>query len=305
MGTRVEIFLYAPDASRASELMEAAFEEIERVESALSNYRGTSELSRINAGAAEGPLVTDPEVFHLIERAFDHSRRTGGAFDITVGPLVEVWGFFRRDGRYPSPDELAEARAQTGWAQVVLDPSERSIRFLAPGSKLDLGGMGKGWALDCAGRVLGRLGVDAALLGIGQSSYLAIGAPPGSEGWLIKVPDPRDPSGALATVRLSDRSLSTSGSNEKYFELAGVRYGHVLDPRTGEPSSELVQATVLASTAADSDVLSTALLVLGPEGAAELLGGMKGPSALLVTKGQAESRVIAIGWPGQVANSGK
>jgi thiamine biosynthesis lipoprotein len=300
MGTTVEVFLYAPNSGRAAELLEAAFEEIERVEAALSNYRPSSELSRINAAAAAAPITTDPEVFGLIERALDHSRRTEGAFDVTVGPLVKAWGFFRGTGHYPSDDELADARARSGWMHVDLDETTRSVRFLTPGLELDLGGIGKGWALDCAAETLRRHGVSAALLGAGQSSYYAIGAPPGAGGWPIRVTDPQDTTRTLSTALLRDQALSTSGSGEQWFELGRRRYSHIIDPRTGHPVSGMVQVTLTAPTATDSDALSTAMFVLGPERAAELLREMSGTAALLVMDIPGERRVLGLDWPERV-----
>ena len=154
MGTSFEIYLYAADRDRASEIFEEAFDEIERVEAALSNYRSSSELSRINSGAAADPVVTDPEVFALLERAFNYSRLSNGAFDITVGRLMKAWGFFRGSGRYPSGEELAHARTQIGWRRVSLDRTTRTVRFLSKGLELDPGGIGKGYAIDCVVAVL-------------------------------------------------------------------------------------------------------------------------------------------------------
>ena len=296
MGTTVEIYLYASARARAAELFEVTFQEIERVEEALSGYRPTSEISRINATAAREPVVTDPEVFGLLERALDYSRHTGGAFDITVGALVRAWGFFRNDGHYPTPEELARARAKVGWRQVALDRATRTIRFLTPGIELDLGGIGKGFALDRAARILQRSGVTAALLGAGQSSYYAIGAPPDTEGWRIVVPDPHDPAQALSTVWLRDRSLSTSGNAQKFFELDGTRYSHIIDPRTAEPSTGMLQVTVTARTAAESDALSTALFVVGPERAAQVVEPCDDVAALLVTEHEKHELVVAIEW---------
>ena len=301
MGTTVEIYLYAPGSERAAELFEAAFEEIERVEAALSHYRPTSEISRINTAAARGSVITDPEVFGLIQQALDYSRRSGGAFDITVGPLVRAWGFFRDDGHYPSPDELSAARAKVGWQKVAADSAARSIRFLTPGIELDLGGIGKGFALDHAARILQRHGVTAALLGVGQSSYLALGAPPDAEGWPVTVSCPSEPARALSTVRLRDRSLSTSGNDQKYFELDGQRYSHIIDPRTGQPTAGMMQVTVTALTATESDALSTALLVLGLERAADLIEETGGAAALLVVGYEGQHRVVAIGWTEELA----
>jgi thiamine biosynthesis lipoprotein len=297
MGTTVEVYLYAANRVRAAELLEAAFEEIERVEAALSNYRPTSELSRINANAAAAPVTTDPEVFGLIERALEYSRRTEGAFDLTVGPLVKAWGFFHGTGRHPSDDELADARARSGWTNVDLSGTTRSVRFVTPGLELDLGAIGKGWALDCAAETLRRHGVSAALLGAGQSTYYAIGAPPEDDGWPIRVTDPHDTARTLSTVLLRDQALSTSGTSEKSFELGERRYSHIIDPRTGHPVAGMAQVTVTAPTATDSDALSTAMFVLGPERAGELLRRTSGIAALLVLDIYSERRVLALDWP--------
>ncbi len=267
----------------------------------MSKYRPTSEITRINTAAGHGSVITDPEVFCLIQHALDYSRRTGGAFDITVGPLVRAWGFFRDDGHYPSPDELSQARAKVGWQHVAADSALRSIRFLTPGIELDLGGIGKGFAIDCAARILQRHGVAAALLGVGQSSYRALGAPPGAEGWPITVSWPSEPARALSTVWLRDRSLATSGNDQKHFELDGRRYSHIIDPRTGQPAAGMMQATVTALTATDSDALSTALFVLGPERATDLIEQTDGAAALFVVGDEGQGRVVAIGWSEELA----
>src|SRR5260370_2128637 len=148
MGTTFTIYLYAPDAAAAEANFEAAFDEIERMEEALSNYRPSSELSRINRLAASENVTTDPEVFGLLRTSLEYGRRTEGAFDITVGPLMRAWGFFRGEGHYPSPDELARARGSVGWQNVVLDPARRTVHFLKPGVELDPGGVGRGYAVD-------------------------------------------------------------------------------------------------------------------------------------------------------------
>ena len=212
MGTSFEIYLYAPNRDRASELFEEAFDEVERVEAALSNYRSSSELSRINANAADAPVNTDREVFALLARALDYSQRTDGAFDVTVGKLMKAWGFFRGEGHYPSAEELARAHEQTGWQSVRLDNRTRSVYFLKRGIELDLGGIGKGYALDRVAALLREAGVKAALISSGSSSIYAIGAPPGKAGWPVRVPDPLDRTRTVSTVVLKDQSLSTSGS---------------------------------------------------------------------------------------------
>ncbi|MGD2123424.1 MAG: FAD:protein FMN transferase [Gemmatimonadota bacterium] len=305
MGTDAEIYLYAESGEAASELFQAAFAEIEAAEDALSIYSPTSEISRINQNAGVEPVTTDPEVFHLIGLALDCSERTGGAFDITVGPLVEAWGFFRGGGRSPSPEELSAARANSGWKKVALDEGRRSVRFRVPGVELDLGGLGKGWALDRAARKLKGLGVEAALLGLGQSTYLAIGAPPDTEGWVVSIPDPRSSTEAISTIRLRDRALSTSGNAERYFVLDGRRLSHIIDPRTGRPAEGVEQVTVAALNATESDALSTALFVMGPQAARQLHEGDPGFQALMILDQGADQRTVRLGWPGPISNRTK
>ena len=305
MGTTFELHLYAADEVRAKELFEAAFDEIERVETALSNYRPSSELSRINSQAASAPVTTDPEVFGLLERAFWYSRRSDGAFDMTVGRLMKAWGFFRGSGRLPSDEELARVREQTGWRRVHLDPARRSVRFLAPGLELDPGGIGKGYALDRVATLLRENGVRAALLTSGSSSIYALGAPPGKPGWTVRVPDPLDRARTLSQVVLKDQSLSTSGNYEKFFRVGGRIYCHIMDPRTGRPVEGVLQTTVIAPEATDSDALSTTVFVLGPERGARVLAEVPGSAGLVVTDKSGAGRVVEIRWPGaRVGNQG-
>src|SRR5215510_4849987 len=297
MGTSFEIYLYSPNGERASELFEEAFDEIERVEEALSNYRSSSELSRINAQAADTPVVTDPEVFALLARSIDYSRRTDGAFDVTVGKLMKAWGFFRGAGHYPSDEELARAIGQTGWQNVRLEHQTRSVYFLKRGLELDLGGIGKGYALDRVATLLREAGVKAALISSGSSSIYAIGAPPGKAGWSVRVPDPLDRTRTILTVSLKDQSLSTSGSYEKFFRLNGRTYCHIMDPRTGRPVEGILQTTVIAREATDSDALSTSVFVMGPEQSMKLLDKIAGAAAVFVTDRIGAERVVRIHWP--------
>lgn len=270
MGSTFDIVLYAPDRARANALMNQAFDEVERIEALLSHYRASSEVSRINRTAPGASVVVEPEVFALLLRASEFSRDSDGAFDITVGRLVDAWGFFRGQGRIPDDSALARARAATGWRRLQLDPRTRSVRFDVP-LTVDLGAIGKGYAVDRVADLLRARGVSRALIGAGTSSYYAIGTPPGEAGWRLHLRDPIDPARTLHTAVLRDQSLSTSGSTEKFFEIDGRRYGHILDPRTGSPVHERAQVTVVAPTATDSDALSTAVFVLGCRPARPLL----------------------------------
>lgn len=301
MGTNFTIYLYATDQAAASAALNASFDEIERIEEELSNYRDTSELSRINREASSQAVTTDPEVFGFLRTSLDFAGKSDGAFDITVGPLMRAWGFFRGQGHYPTPGQLAEARARIGWRHVTLDPSSRTVRFDRPGMDLDPGGIGKGFAVDRVVTILREAGVRAALVDAGGSTIYALGAPPGHGGWTVRVPDPADKSRAISTVSLRDTSLSTSGNYEKFFRLAGHIYCHIMDPRTGEPVQGMLQTTVIAPDATTSDALSTAIFVLGPRAGEKLLAGAGATGALWVQGVAAAPQLAHWHWPAQPA----
>ena len=297
MGTKFTIYLYAKDQAAASAAFDDAFDEIERIEEALSNYRETSELSRINREAGSHAVTTDPEVFGILQTSLDYSRRSNGAFDITVGPLMRAWGFFRGSGHYPTRRQLASARAHVGWRHVALDPAQRTVRFDMSGVELDPGGIGKGYAVDRVAARLREIGMTAALIDAGHSTLYAIGAPPGRDGWPVQVPTPGDTSRSISTVKLRDNSLSTSGSYEKFFRLAGRVYCHIMDPRTGEPVQGRLQTTVIAADATTTDALSTAMFVLGPQAGRELLQQSKA-SAIWVEGSATSQHIETWHWPG-------
>jgi thiamine biosynthesis lipoprotein len=300
MGTEFTIYLYAPDEQQASADFQAAFDEIDRIEDALSNYKPSSELSRINRDAAsDAGIVTDPEVFDVLQTSLHYSQLSDGAFDVTVGPLMRAWGFFRGQGHYPTDVELAQARASVGWRNVHLDPATRTVHFARKGTDIDLGGIGKGYAVDRVVTLLREAGVASALVDAGSSTLYAIGAPPGESGWPIRVPRPGDRTHALSLVRLRDASLSTSGSYEKFFQLNGHIYCHIMDPRTGRPVQDMLQTSVIAKDATTTDALSTTLFVMGPTAGSHLLASLGG-HAIWITGTANAPQVRTWKWTGEM-----
>jgi thiamine biosynthesis lipoprotein len=263
MACAYAIVAYGDDAGELPRSVEAAFDEVDRIDRLMSHYRPESPLSRLNREAALGPVAVDPELFDFIAESLRYSRDAGGAFDITVGPLMKSWGFFRGGGRVPSDDELAELRQRVGYQHVVLDAQARTIRFDHPGVELDLGGIAKGYAVDRAVAVLRNAGVGAALVSAGGSTVFGLGAPPGQPAWDISVQDPVDPAAAAFTVRLRDRALSVSGSYEKSFEKDGVTYSHIMDPRTARPVQGVLSVAVMSATGTEGDALDDAFFVKG------------------------------------------
>jgi thiamine biosynthesis lipoprotein len=297
MGSRFTIYLYARDSTQASAIFEAAFEEVERLEETLSNYRDTSELSRINRLAGNQAVTTDPEVFELLQTALDYSRKTGGAFDITVGPLMKAWGFFRSKGHYPSQAELDHARAEVGWQNVQLDPTHRTVRFSKNGVELDLGAIGKGYTVDRIVSLLREAGIQSALVDAGSSTLYALGSPPGKNGWTVRVPRPGHRDQTVSTVLLRDASLSTSGSYEKFFRLNGRIYCHILNPHTGRPVEGMLQTSVIARDGTTTDALSTSMFVMGPQAGKALLSRFPGSAGLWITGEPASPQLVRWNWP--------
>jgi thiamine biosynthesis lipoprotein len=223
-------------------------------------------------------------LFNLLKLALDYSRTTEGAFDITVGPLMKAWGFFKGQGRLPSADELKAVMAKTGYEHVALNPQRRTIRFDREGVELDLGGIAKGYAVDKAAEILRQSGVTAALITCGSSIY-AIGAPPNQTAWRVEVSNPLDPANPVTSLELKDNALSTSGCYEKIFKLGGKTYCHIMNPRTGQPIDEMLSATVITPRGVDAEVFSKVLMVQGVEKSKHFVNGQKGLRAIICFRG--------------------
>jgi thiamine biosynthesis lipoprotein len=295
MATRFELVLHGDNATRLRAAGEAALKEIERLEADLSLYRPTSEIARVNASAAREAVRVSPAVFRLLQHARQLQRESGGAFDITVAPLVRCWGFMHGTGRVPGPVEIEAARSRCGMAHVILDEANYSVRFDQEGVMIDLGALGKGHAIDCAAETLREAGVTSALLHGGTSTVYGIGAPPHADGWKIAIAPAPDQPPRQAEVVLRDNALSVSAVWGKSFEAGGRKYGHVIDPRTGWPVNNAVQAAVVLPSATETDALSTALLVMGLEGHEGISRLRTDMKTMVVGPGEEGFKVVARG----------
>ena len=306
MATRFEILLHGENATALRAAAEAALDEVERLEGQLSLYRPTSEISRVNRHAAREPVRVSPPVFRLLLQVQQLWRETGGAFDPTVLPLVRAWGFMGgAAGRRPDAQALAEAQTCVGMNRVELDPRNFTVRFAREGMALDLGAIGKGYAADRAAEILVEAGVTSAFIHGGTSSCFALGRPPDTPRWKAAIPDPRPERTAtasgrdllLAEIPLENESLGVSAIWGRSFTAAGHTYGHVLDPRLGEPAQRAWLAAVVLPSAAESDALSTALLTLSVDGLELLARFRPGVRALVMAPAEVagEFRVLKRG----------
>jgi len=264
MGSTYTIALYGTDRIKMEAAADAAFEEVRRLDELLSNYKPESEWSEVNRNAATRPVKVSPELFGLIQACLEYSRQSEGAFDITVGPLMKVWGFYKGSGHLPHRPEVTAALAKVGYQHIRLDTAARTVQFDRPGVEMDPGGIGKGYAVDRMVEILRRNGVSIALVAGSGSSIYGMGAPPDEpQGWPVKIKDPWDESKTVAEVRLKDMSLSTSGSYEKFFRAEGRIYAHIMDPRTGYPAKGSVSVSVLAPRTIDSEAWCKPFFVNG------------------------------------------
>jgi thiamine biosynthesis lipoprotein len=268
MGTTFTVVAYGPDQNVLIAATEQAFEEVRRLDRMLSNYRPESELSQINRFGAERPVAVGPELFRLLVACVEYGRLSEGTFDITVGPLMKVWGFYKGSGRLPHRAEIRGVLGKVGYKNILLDEKAQTVRLARPGMELDPGGVGKGYAVDRVVAVLEESGLQSALVTAGGSSIYALGTPPGEPGWKVKIRNPKNPRETIDEMTLRDLSMSTSGNYEKFFRAEGKLYSHIMDPRTGFPAQGMLSVSVVSPKTLDSEVWAKPFYILGREWAA-------------------------------------
>ena len=261
LGTFVTISAWGEDPKQVQSAISAAFAEIRRADALMSVHREDSELSRINSLAATQPVQASPELFNVLQLAQDIAASTEGSFDVTIRPLADLWGFIWKEHRLPTKQELKDVLPRVNFRHVELDARGRSVRFGQSGVSIDLGGIGKGVAVDMAIAKLRELGITNAMVKAG-GDLRVMGTPRGQEFWTVQLEDPLK-QGRRINIPLRDAALSTSGNYENFFEVAGQRYSHILNPRTGLPVQGVAACTVIAPTCAESDAWATACFVYG------------------------------------------
>lgn len=273
MGSVYSIVAYGDDKGKLLATVDQAFEEVRRLDRMMSNYRADSELSRVNRDAFRNPVHVSDEMFGLLEACLGYHQASEGAFDISVGPLMKIWGFYKGSGRLPHRAEVRVVQARIGFQQVLLDRSAHTVRFAREGMELDPGGIGKGYAVDRIVSILQAAKVAAALVSAGNSSIYALGAPPKEKGWKIAIRNPKDISKTATEVTLKDMSLSTSGTSEKFFRAEGKLYSHIMDPRTGFPAQGMQSVSVIAPKTFDSEAWTKPVFINGRQWTANHLRG--------------------------------
>jgi len=282
MGTRFRIVLYAPDAVLAARVSDEAFERIARLDNTMTDYQSGSELMSLCHKAGGPPVAVSEDLFRILEKSQELAKRSDGAFDITTGPVIRLWRRARRRRELPDKQDLAAARRSVGYKFLRLDAKARTAQLLKPGMLLDLGGIAKGYAADEALKVVARHGISRALVAAGGD--IVVGAPPPDQpGWRIGIAPLESPDKPPTRfLLLHDAGVSTSGDAEQHAEIGGIRYSHIIDPRTGRALVGHSSVTVVAPNAITSDGLATALSVLNPKRALALVRSTPQTATLIV-----------------------
>jgi thiamine biosynthesis lipoprotein len=279
MGTSVRVEVYGGTVADREAAATEAFGAIAEVDRLMSDYRVDSELSHLNESAAHAPVAVSPPMFAVLDAAERVSRASGGAFDVTVGPLVRLWGFKDKRAHVPTPAELAEVRPVIGFRNVVIDRESRAVRFARPGVQIDLGGIAKGFAVEVAAGSLRRRSLSG-LIDAGGNQFM-VGLPPGKHRWSVGIGRPDAPQGLLGALDLPGGALSTSSDASNFLSENGRTYGHLLDPRSLQPSNASLSVTIVSPDGTLSDALSKAVFVLGPRNGLALLASFPGTSGIV------------------------
>jgi thiamine biosynthesis lipoprotein len=277
MGTAIRVELWCEGRSEAMAAADAVMAEMHRIDRTMSPHKPGSELSRVNLRAAAAPVVLSDEMYHLVERALHFSRLSGGAFDISYASVGHLYDYRQRIR--PDDEAIARAREAMGYQHLILDAQARSLRFARPGMRIDLGGFAKGHAADNAASILTRRGIRHAIVSAGGDSRV-IGDRRGRP-WTVAIRDPRRQAVA-AMLPLTDVSISTSGDYERYFEQDGVRWHHLIDPRTGKSPNSVHSVTILAEDGLTSEALSKSVFVLGMDQGMRLVEDLPGVDAVVI-----------------------
>jgi thiamine biosynthesis lipoprotein len=297
MGTIAHIIAVAPDAHTANKSIEAAFEQFRNIETLMSYHKDDSELANVNRNAYKSPVKVSPQTFEVIQKAIEFSSLSDGAFDITVGPLMDLWRSAAEANAVPDDAKLAESRAKVGYEKLILDANEKTVRFAVEGMKLDLGGIAKGYAIDKAVEAMQTCGSTGGMVDVG-GNIRCFGRPPkGKTHWLIGLQDPdvkseirnlksEIPIGMssepLLVLKLTNAAVATSGHYRRFALIQGKKYSHIIDTKTGSGSDKLASVTIIAKDAITADALSTAVTIMGAEKGLALIEKLPETEAILI-----------------------
>ncbi len=301
MGTLARVIAVAADSNTAEGCIEAAFVEIEKIDELMSNYESDSEISELNRDGFRRAVVVSKSTYEVLQRSVESSKLTGGAFDVTVGPLVDLWRSAQDTNSLPTDAELSEARSKVGYELLYLDANETSVRFAVDGMRVDLGGIAKGYALDKAVEAMQKAGAVGGMVEIG-GDIRCFGLPPvGQSRWRIGLQDARETGENVGTgevllvLELVDAAVATSGDYRRFVVIGGKKYSHILNTKTGYSSGELASVTIISQNATDADALATAVSVMGAEKGLALIEAIPDTEAILISSAPEFEQILTSG----------
>ncbi len=299
MGTFARIVVIAKDSDTAGKCIESGFTQINKVDDLMSDYKSDSEISRVNRDGFKKAVRLSQSTYEVLQRSIEFSKLTDGAFDVTVGPLVELFRKAKNKQVLPGPDEIADARSKVGFEKLKLDGRNMTVQFTVEGMRLDLGGIAKGYAVDKAVETMQSHGAIGGMVDLG-GDIRCFGAPlKGRDHWVIGLQNPdmgKDSNGreVLLKLKITDGAVATSGDYQQFILIEGKRYSHIIDRKTGTSTEGLSSVTIIADNATDADALATAVSVIGSENGLELIEKTPGVEAILITS-QPDFKLIKTG----------
>ncbi len=290
MDTLISIKVYSSDAELGRKALDEAFAQFTRIENLTDRFAAKnlanpeiSDVYRINQNAGLKPVQVSEDTLAMLKRSIYFAGLSDGVFDVTVGPLMDLWGFGKGQYNVPVDKELKSKLALVGYDAIVMDQAEKTVFLPEKGMEIDLGGIAKGYATDMAAQKLRQMGIESAIINAGGNVY-ALGTKPDGSPWLTGIQDPRNANKIIAIIQVKDMAVVTSGDYQRYFIRDGVRYHHILHPLTGKPAQEVISTTVTAPSATDADVLSTTLFVLGPQAGLKFIEQFSNTDAVFIDK---------------------
>lgn len=288
MDTLIQIKVYSENGEKGQQALEKAFAEFERIHDTTNRFQkngqdmsASNDVVKINENAGIKPVTVCADTINMIERSNYFAGSTGGAFDVTIGPVMDLWGFGKGEQHVPADEEINRALSLVDYNKVKVDPENMTVFLTKTGMSMDLGGVAKGYATDEAVKALREMGIQHAIINAGGNVY-ALGDKPDGSPWRVGVQDPRGDKDIIAILFLKDKAAVTSGDYQRYFEEGGVRYHHIIDPSTGKQARDVMQTTVVTDSAADADILSTTLFVLGAQNGMSFVHGLPATGAIFV-----------------------
>ena len=291
MGTFARVVVVAEDQGAGSKCIRAALEEIHKVDELMSDYKSDSEIGKVNKEAAERAVQVSESTYEVLRRSVEFSELTDGAFDITVGPLMDLFREAEKGAASPTQEQIAQAKSKVGFEKLKLDSQKKTVQFAVEAMRLDLGGIAKGYAIDKAVEAAQRNGALGGMVDIG-GDIRCFGSPPGGrEHWVIAVQDPKATiaettgDGLLMKLKITDAAVATSGDYQQFVMIEGARHSHIMNRKTGTSAEGLSSVTIIADNATDADALATSVSVMGAEKGLALIEKLPGTEAILITSG--------------------